>query len=309
MLRCSRFWLSAAATSATGATTSSSASKSNGKAPSTMPFREVYPTAAKIAGHPESIQVPKNFRWHDPLMEQVPLPRGTCAEPLYFVLSVIYYNQPCRMAQLWSLCSQVPFVPLDSRRHLRQVVHQARHEGWVFFEKNAETHQWYVYPTRERHEELKVLVRGWREAWMQRVAAGSGGSEPANVAERTQSTTAPANAAFQNMSPQDRVAHMEKVQEQLFALQTKLAKHERTSMDYLPYTDPNGRVHFMWWYDTTGTRSKARELGMDDDDAMLSPGPEIPAIPEATVTGGAPDVAGLESAAGDPNTQERTRAS
>ena len=196
--------------------------------------------AAKIKDHPEKIEIPKNFKWNTHVFYHKPLPRGTSGEPLYFVLAVLFYNQPCRVATLWNICRQIPFVPLDSRRHLREVVHQARREEWIYFDK---TDCWYIYPTRERYEELKTVVSKWRETWLSRHNERTPDISP-NKQEVSQFVA--------QLGEKEKGRHQEQIEGQLGQMEHKLRKYERTQIEYLPYTDPNGKVNFMWWYDTSG---------------------------------------------------------
>jgi len=157
-----------------------------------------------------------------------------------FVLAILYYNQPVQIKNLWDLCRSIPLVPLDSRRHLRQVIHQARLEGWIHFEKTDRI--WMAYPTRERYNELKTTVCEWREKWLKQQ-----GSKNYNKNMPCGDTL----LSFANRLPaSDTDVHYDRIGEQLNRIKPMLNKHEHTKIAYLPYTDPNGKVNFMWWYDS-----------------------------------------------------------
>mmetsp|Transcript_9777 Transcript_9777/g.14796 ORF Transcript_9777/g.14796 Transcript_9777/m.14796 type:complete len:247 (-) Transcript_9777:17-757(-) len=210
-------------------------------------------SAAKMKGHPDFIKVPENFRWHKHF-EQVPLPRGTSGKPMNFVLTVVFYNQPCRLENLWNKCMEVSGIPLDSKRHLRQVLHQARMEGWIFFEQKDDV--WYALFCQDRYEEVKWLVTKWREDWIKTIDGNPHQTEVTKVIEKGSSS-----------SITDRRLHLEKMRKALVEANEKLNTFERTTIDYLPYTDPNGKVQFMWWYELT-VKNKTRTT------SSLEPNPD-----------------------------------
>ena len=215
-------------------------------------LHQTYP-AAKLKHHPDIIKVPDNFRWHRHIFDHVALPRGTSGKPMNFVLSVLFYNQPCRLDSLWTKCLEVPGIPLDSRRHLRQVTHQARMEGWIYFEKKEDTH-WYVYFAPDRYEEVKFLVNSWRQDWIESI--GDSAKHAASSKEVVNVDSEKAEAKKE---------HMDHIRQALVDANKRLGDHERTTIDYLPYTDPNGKVNFMWWYEmAVGSQTKSVEAVEDE---------------------------------------------
>ena len=210
-------------------------------------LHECYP-AAKMKHHPDIIKVPNNFRWHRHVFDHKALPRGTSGKPMNFVLSVLFYNQPCKLENLWSKCLEVPGIPLDSRRHLRQVTHQARMEGWIHFEKKEDTH-WYVYFNPDRYEEVKYLVQSWRSDWLDKISGNPG-----------QSTAFESIQTVAKSDETNKKSHMDHVRKALVDANKRLGDFERTTIDYLPYTDPNGKVNFMWWYEMAVGGKNSREV-------------------------------------------------
>ena len=150
---------------------------------------------------------------------------------------------------------EVSGIPLDSRRHLRQVIHQARMEGWIYFEKKEE--HWYVYFCQDRYEEAKYLVSKWRTDWIKNISGNP-----------HQSTITGSLGKLSDAKPVDKLEHMKRMREALVEANKKLSAFERTTIDYLPYTDPNGKVNFMWWYESA---IKSENKGSNTLDAPSEP--------------------------------------
>ncbi|CCW67924.1 unnamed protein product [Phytomonas sp. Hart1] len=206
--------------------------------------RGVSYNAAKMKHWP-SQKVPENFAFTpEQRLKAKALPRDTGAIPKAFVLSVLYRHQPCEVGALWGHCVEDPQIVLDSKLHLREVLQQARSEGFISFEMDPITHHWLCHLTRERYEEVRSLVvtrnSGIEQGLKQRPAA----DETANLSR-----------GFEAMDQETKKRHLERLTEQIAEVATHLRHFQRTEIDYLPYTDLNGKVNFMWWYETVDTKT------------------------------------------------------
>jgi hypothetical protein len=250
--------------------------------------------------------IPTNFQF---LPEQrlaiKPLPRDTGRVPRNFVLRLLYLNQPVVMDDLWNLCTNEAGCVLDSKRHLREVLKTCRDESFVYFDRHPDTGAWVCNLARERYEEVKAMVvssddrspaaLGMRGAAAQATAASlaavkfeNASTEPptASTSDEIPSAEAAGTAdaavsgsSYHNDSAAAQEAYIAKLRQAVAQSQDIARRFRRVDVDYLPYTDLNGKVKFMWWYDTQD-------------------GP-APGIPEATPKIAAPTSAQL-GAGGEP---------
>jgi hypothetical protein len=172
-----------------------------------------------------------------------PLPRDTGKVPRNFVLKMLYFEQPCPVDSLWQSCVQDAECVLDSRRHLRDVLKQCRDENFVTFEKDAAA-GWVCHLTRERFEEVRSMVNMLPDAVATPASAGMRG----DAAERT----AASGDTFRELSTADKAQHLAMLRAQTDAANKMLAEFQRVEIEYVPYTDINGKVRFQWFYDTAG---------------------------------------------------------
>ncbi|AIO00243.1 hypothetical protein LPMP_300070 [Leishmania panamensis] len=193
-------------------------------------------------------EVPQNFNFtNEQRFKAKAMPRDTGKIPRDFLLSVLYRNQPCEVASLWEHCMNDPQIVLDSKRHLREVLQQARTEGFVSFEKDAVTDRWVCHLTRERFEEVRALVGARAET--QDLYSGLRGASATETSAYSES--------FRKMNEDTKREHLRLLSEQVADTTAHLRKFQRMEMDYLPYTDLNGKVNFMWWYEMSDTRGAA----------------------------------------------------
>lgn len=203
-----------------------------------MPHGVKY-NAAKMKHWPEQ-EVPQNFKFvQEQRFRAKAMPRDTGKIPRNFVLSVLYRHQPCEVSSLWERCMGDPQIVLDSKRHLREVLQQARAEGFITFDKDPVTQQWLCYLTRERFEDVRGIVGAAAEA-TDRLSGlrGSAATE-----------TSAFSASFHEMNEASKHEHLKRLEEQVRETTRHLHAFQRTEVDYLPYTDLNGKVNFMWWYE------------------------------------------------------------
>ncbi|KAK7200607.1 hypothetical protein NESM_000116700 [Novymonas esmeraldas] len=198
-------------------------------------------SAARIKNWPVQ-EVPSNFAFtSEQRFKTQAMPRDTGRVARDFLLSVLYRHQPCEVASLWESCMADPNIVLDSKRHLREVLQQARAEGFVSFEKDAVTDRWVCHLTRERFEEVRVMVGARVEA--QDVHSGLRGAAAPETSAYSES--------FREMNEDAKREHLRLLSEQVADTTAHLRKFQRMELDYLPYTDLNGKVNFMWWYETS----------------------------------------------------------
>lgn len=208
--------------------------------------------AARIKNWPAQ-NIPSNFSFtSEQIFKAKFIPRDTGKIPKEFVLSVLYRHQPCEVSELWSFCARDPRIVLDSKKHLRDVLQEMRSEGYITFEKNTHSHQWECHLTRERHKEVRELVL----------------NSTCSIGE---SSEYPAQADL--LKEEEEELSTEKKAHRLRELEKKLEKSTRAlhqfqniESDYLPYTDLNGKVNFMWWYETVDVSDKRKvELPIDNE--------------------------------------------
>ncbi|CBZ28684.1 conserved hypothetical protein [Leishmania mexicana MHOM/GT/2001/U1103] len=200
--------------------------------------------AARMKNWPVQ-EVAQNFNFtNEQRFKAKTMPRDTGKIPRDFLLSVLYRNQPCEVGSLWEHCLNDPQIVLDSKRHLRDVLQQARAEGFVSFEKDAVTDRWVCHLTRERFEEVRALVGARAEA--QDLYSGLRGASATETSAYSES--------FREMNEDTKREHLRLLSEQVTDTTTHIRKFQRMEMDYLPYTDLNGKVNFMWWYEMSDAR-------------------------------------------------------
>lgn len=206
---------------------------------------------AKMKHWPEQ-EIPADFRFTpEQRFTLRAMPRDTGRIPRNYVLGVLYRNQPADVQSLWEHCCADPATVLDSKRHLREVLKQARSEGFIHFERagGSDEGEWMCLITRERYEEVKGMVS------MEPSAALEGGVMKGEAANDTEAYA----KEFSTMNRDEKEIHLSKLREQVGLTSGKLREHTRTEVDYLPYTDLNGKVNFMWWYETkSGAPSSPR---------------------------------------------------
>lgn len=231
--------------------------------------------AASMKEWPEQ-QLPENFSMtHEQRFTMRPFPRDVGRIPRDFVLQVLYQHQPVEVDQLWDRCLSNSGCVLDSKRHLRLVLKQCRDEGWIAFEKDPITDTWLCQLTRERFEEVRQASISKADRQMNTTTLkGQAAQKTAENADK-----------FQALTSEQRDAHLAKLREQLRATSPELQKFERTEVDYLPYTDLNGKVTFMWWYESREVRG-TRQV----------PAPTVaPTLTGPSVTSSAPATTGSAS--------------
>lgn len=211
-----------------------------------MPHGVKY-NAARMKSWPQQ-EVPANFKFtEEQRFRTKAMPRDTGKIARDFLLSVLYRHQPCEVSTLWEHCMADPQIVLDSKKHLRDVLQQARSEGFVSFEQEPVSRRWVCHLARERYEEVRSIVSAKMEATEQ-----YSGMRGAAATE-----TADFSAAFQDMNEETKREHLKVLTEQVSETSQHLRKFQKTEIDYLPYTDLNGKVNFMWWYETVDAKENA----------------------------------------------------
>lgn len=202
--------------------------------------------AARLKHWPRQ-KIPQNFNF---LTEQKfkakAIPRDTGKIPRDFVLSVLYRHQPCNVHELWDLCAMDPKMVLDSKRHLRLVLQQIRAEGFLVFEKNLETQHWECHLTRERYQEVRLLVVDSAGTKMEGEELEDAGAFPEEELREK----------ISSMSLKEKEEYLHSLEKRLAETTAELRKYQQVTADYLPYTDLNGKVHFMWWYEVEDANGK-----------------------------------------------------
>ena len=195
---------------------------------------------------PKTMAPPRNFKMTIEQKQKMEgIPRDTGTIPRDFLLNLMYMHQPLEVDKLWELAIMDSNCMLDSKRHVRAVLKQCREEGFCYFERDSVSDAWMVMLTRERFEEVKGLARASAEA----------NATPHNVSVLKGSAVAETQRfadefthAFEG-NTKAKEDHLVALSEAVEKSNAKVRNYTRTEIDYLPYTDVNGKVGFMWWYD------------------------------------------------------------
>lgn len=227
-----------------------------------VPVGVAYP-AAKMRHWPRQ-KLPANFNLTaEDKLKMDAIPRDVGRIPRDFVLNVLYHNQPCEVEKIWECCLRDPTVPLDSKRHLRAVLRQSREEGFVCFEKDSSSDTWICLLTRERFQEVRDLA-----------AAVSQRNVPTNLAVLRGSAMAETTAnmaSYEAMNDEGREVHLASLTRAVEQTNEAVRRYMRTEIDYLPFTDINGKVNFMWWYDVRDSNADAH-----GSEALATPALQAP---------------------------------
>ncbi|RHW74249.1 hypothetical protein DPX39_010017200 [Trypanosoma brucei equiperdum] len=87
------------------------------------------------------------------------IPRDLGEIPRDYVLRLLFFHQPIRLVDLWTICKEHDDVPLDSAKHLRLVLKIAKLQRWVYAEKNQTNNLYYYYVHQSRMQEVQQMVR------------------------------------------------------------------------------------------------------------------------------------------------------
>ncbi|ESS70202.1 hypothetical protein TCDM_01001 [Trypanosoma cruzi Dm28c] len=87
------------------------------------------------------------------------IPRDLGEIPRNYVIKLLFFHQPIRLVDLWSVCKEHDDVPLDSAKHLRLVLKIAKLQRWVYAEKNQTNNLYYYYIHQSRVREVQEMVR------------------------------------------------------------------------------------------------------------------------------------------------------
>jgi len=242
---------------------------------------------------PSNLEFLPEQRWN-----MQPIPRDTGKVPRNFVLKMLYFEQPTAVDSLWKKCVQDPECVLESRRHLREVLKQCRDENFIYFEKEYDPHaaelleeggnsntnnssddkkssnkhkntesssssasvqKWMCYLARERFEEVKHLVNMLPDAAGSAMSAGMRG----DACDETHASS----EAFRelDLSERDKLRHLERLRTQTEKAGKMLNDFQRVELDYIPYTDLNGKVKQMWFYETSDMTTKPKEEEQEEE--------------------------------------------
>lgn len=232
---------------------------------------------AKMKHWPTS-KIPQNFNLTtEQKLKMEPLPRDVGTIPRNFVLNVLYQHQPCEVEKIWEMVCEDSTTVLDSRKHLRAVLKQCREEGFIYFDRDAVTDGWICHLTRERFEEVKEIAK---------TTAQNATPASINVLRGSAvSETTASGEAFQNLTLEEQDQHLKQLEEAVAATNESVRYLQRTEVEYLPYTDLNGKVNFMWWYDV---RDASSDQTFAQSLQMPQPDPALPA-PDKILKGTKPE--------------------
>nr|CCC90852.1 conserved hypothetical protein [Trypanosoma congolense IL3000] len=215
---------------------------------------------AKMKHWPEQ-RIPENFKFtEEQRFRSKAIPRDVGTIPRNFVLSVLYRHQPCEVGSLWEYCTHDPDIVLDSKRHLREVLKQAREEEFITFERDTTSSEWLCFLTRERYEEVRQIAAAKAEATsLQSNIRGSAATDTSTFCEK-----------FKEMNGEAKEAHLQRLRKEVADTTRHLRRFQQRDIDYLPYTDLNGKVNFMWWYESRDVQQRGNDALPGASAAALS---------------------------------------
>ena len=76
-----------------------------------------------------------------------------------YAIKILFLNQPLKLLDWWELCKEQNDCPLDSSKHLREVMKIAKMQNWIYVEKNQTNNLWYYYVHQKRTHEVQRMIR------------------------------------------------------------------------------------------------------------------------------------------------------
>jgi hypothetical protein len=162
------------------------------------------------------------------------IPRDLGELPRNYALKLLFFNQPCVLPALWKLVKDRDDAPMDSMRHLRQVLKIARLQNWVYTEKNQTNNEWYFYIHKSRMDAVQemILVEKNDKAREDTERATEAAEEQAaGVAQREEALD----------------STIRQLQHQLIATVVKIREHDPAVAAELPFVTGSGAVNVTWY--------------------------------------------------------------
>lgn len=161
------------------------------------------------------------------------IPRDLGEIPRDYILKNLQRNEPITLQRLFEIIKEKPDCPVDSRRHLRQVLRVARLQNWVYTEKNQTDNRWYYYIHPQKRHAMQDLLRLERE--------------DEKAVEREQAETAAQRIAdASNAQSAALDATIQALQRDLIRNVSKIREFEPEYAASLPCSTPTGAVNVVW---------------------------------------------------------------
>lgn len=161
------------------------------------------------------------------------IPRDLGEIPRDYILKNLQRNEPITLQRLFDVIKEKPDCPVDSRRHLRQVLRIARLQSWVYTEKNQTDNRWYYYIHPQKRSAMQGLLRQDRET--------------EKAAEREQAETAAHRIAdASNAQSVALDATIQALQRDLIRNVSKIREYEPEYATTLPCSTPSGAINVVW---------------------------------------------------------------
>ncbi|KNH08390.1 hypothetical protein XU18_1103 [Perkinsela sp. CCAP 1560/4] len=161
-------------------------------------------------------------------------PRDVGEIPRKYVLRFILLHQPVTYNTLWEALKTQKDVPLDSMTHLRLVVKMARHEDWVYMEKDQDANEMCLNIKHDKLNDVQQMVYEHQEA--QRLANEQKALEEARV-----------DAIKKEEIDEIQSVHLDNLQRELIEVAEKLKKYDVNYHSSLPYATPEGGYDLFWY--------------------------------------------------------------
>ncbi|RNF05677.1 hypothetical protein TraAM80_04398 [Trypanosoma rangeli] len=175
------------------------------------------------------------------------IPRDLGELPRNYVLKLLFFHQPIRLVDLWSVCKEHDDVPLDSAKHLRLVLKIAKLQRWVYAEKNQTNNLFYYYIHQSRVQEVQDMVR----------------ADEVHKKEKESLETVEAEKLRREENERRRTVLDEKIMALQNILVSNVAQIQQFDPAFLhakPYLTKDGAVDLAW-----GWRGNESSFGGDDD--------------------------------------------
>jgi hypothetical protein len=187
---------------------------------------------AKMAARPaEDMDLRRMYARPMPNHPLRAIPRDFGALPRNYALRLLYFSQPCKLADLWTLAKQNEDCPFDSRRHLKQVLEIASMQNWVRREKNQTDRMWYYSVHHSHAQAVEELLMAKKRA----VDA---------AAERARDEAAEQQRADQERKATALDEAIHQLQQQLVKNVVKLQERDPAAVSRLSYVTKSGAVNF-----------------------------------------------------------------
>lgn len=182
------------------------------------------------------------------------IPRDLGQVPRDYLIRLLYFNQPCTTDTLWTLAKADNACPLDSKRHLKQVMKIATLQNWVIFEKNQTNNLYYATVHSNKSKEAQDLLYQHRR----KLEVSEKDGEKKVVEVKKQEKTKRSEGLDMAIT---------QLQQQLITCVVKLQEHNPALIKELPCVTEKGGINFHW-YDNQRRLATQQEESVESEEAV-----------------------------------------